>query len=66
MIISDLNFCEAVEFANEVFGGATAEADGYADAYAGGAVAYGTAVAEGDTTYADVKTSTIVREKKIR
>ncbi|MGH8002531.1 MAG: hypothetical protein ACREPR_24650 [Brasilonema sp.] len=63
MIISDLNFCEAVEFANKIIGGATADVVGDAYAYPGGATAYATAVAQGDITSTDVTTSTIVREK---
>ncbi|MUG92078.1 hypothetical protein F7734_06240 [Scytonema sp. UIC 10036] len=64
MIISDLNFCEAVELTNQIFGGATAIATGDAYAYPGGAEATGFAYAEGDITDANITADVSVREKK--
>ncbi|KYC43975.1 hypothetical protein WA1_02175 [Scytonema hofmannii PCC 7110] len=64
MIISDLNFCEAVEFPNQILGGATAIAIGDAYAYPGGAEAIGSAYAEGDITYTNATTHVSVKEKK--
>ncbi|KAB8334915.1 hypothetical protein SD80_000570 [Scytonema tolypothrichoides VB-61278] len=63
MIISDLNFCEAVEFANEIIGGATAEVVGDAYAFPGGAIAMVYAVALGDITYTNATAYTIVLEQ---
>ncbi|WP_169154110.1 hypothetical protein [Brasilonema bromeliae] len=63
MIISDLNFCEAVEFANKIIGGATAEVLGNAYAFPGGAIAIVDAVALGDITYTNATAYTIVREQ---
>lgn len=64
MNISDLNLCEIVDFPNKIVGGVSANADGYAIAGPGWAVAYVTAEASGDYTLTDVKASTNVRENK--
>ena len=63
MIIDDLNFCEAVEFAIEIVG-ATADANGDAVAGPGFAIAEGTAVATGDIAYAQTNAYTSVVEKE--
>lgn len=63
MIIGNLNFCEAVEFANEIVG-ATANTIGYAYAAPGSATASATATGSGYNAYASVNADTSVIEKK--
>ena len=63
MIIYDLNFCEAVEFANEIVG-ATADTNGDAYAKPGFAIADTMALATGSSTYTDANAYTSVVEKK--
>ncbi|NJM71635.1 MAG: hypothetical protein HC862_16275 [Scytonema sp. RU_4_4] len=64
MIISDLNFCETLEVTNKIIGGATANVDGDAYAYPGGAFAYVTIESVGKNIDTNVKNYTSVREKK--
>ncbi|MBW4626965.1 MAG: hypothetical protein KME49_16040 [Brasilonema octagenarum HA4186-MV1] len=63
MIISDLNYCEAVEFANKIIGGATADVVGDAYAGPGVATAYAVALAQGNITYTSATANTIVRQQ---